>query len=148
MCMKTWVSINFYYNYYYYIWIASEFHICFFLQSISLSCQKHNSQSFFSCCWGETDGGLILEHSRQRIPAPGGSIPWRKFALQPRASNLWHKRRYDDRHIVMMQVLAKRENGNLLNLLYRAVLLTQKGNRSTSLPSWEIPIFFLLVIFG
>ena len=71
-----------------------------------------------------------------KIPAPGGSTPWRKSAPHPRASNLWHRRRYDDRHIVMMQVLAKRENGNLLNLLYRAVLLTQKGNRSTSLPSW------------
>ena len=76
-----------------------------------------------------------------KIPAPGGSTPWRKSAPHPRASNLWHRRRYDDR-----QVLTKRENGNLLNLLYRAVLLTQKGNRSTSLPSWGMFFCWLYLV--
>ena len=34
--------------------------------SICSSCQKYNSQSLLSCFRGETDGRLILEHSRQR----------------------------------------------------------------------------------
>ena len=35
-------------------------------QSRSVVRKKHNSQSLFSCCRGETDAGLILERSRQK----------------------------------------------------------------------------------
>ena len=55
----------------------------------------YNSQSLFSCCRGETDGGLILERSRQRrapstrppfLPAGADSPPCVNSGAYPGAS--------------------------------------------------------------